>query len=66
MIKLSYAMDVAGKWLEIEGVDMIIQHPETNEVIVVVSCPPDNLKHLIPTFVKDVPVKTCYVKVRAA
>lgn len=66
MTKLSYAMDVAGKWLEIDGVDMIIPRPDTNEVVVVVSCHPDSLKKAIPTSIKDIPVKTCYVKFRAA
>ncbi len=66
MTKLSYAMDVAGKWLEIEGVDMIIPRPDTNEVVVVISCSPDRLKSTIPTSINDIPVKTRYVKSHAA
>lgn len=62
MTKLSRAMDVAGKWLDLEGVDMIIPRPEENEVVVVVSCPPDNLKHLLPTSIQDIIVRTCYKK----
>ena len=66
MTKLSYAMDVAGKWLEMDGVDMIIPRPETNEVVVVISCPVENLKNSIPTSIKDIPVKTCYKRFYAA
>ncbi len=66
MTKLSYAMDVAGKWLEIDGVDVIIPRPETNEVVVVISCHPDSLKNSIPSSIKDIRVKTCYKKFYAA
>jgi len=59
-------MDVAGQWLEIEGVDMIIPRPDTNEVVVVISCQPDSLKHLIPHSVKDIQVKIRYAKYHAA
>jgi len=66
MTKLSQAMEVAGKWLELEGVDMIIPRPDTNEVVVVITCQPDSLKHLIPHSVKDIQVKIRYEKYNAA
>jgi hypothetical protein len=59
-------MDVAGKWLDLDGVDMIIPRPEANEVVVIVSCPPDNLKHLLPHSIQDIVVRTCYKKFYAA
>jgi len=66
MTKLSQAMEVAGKWLELEGVDMIIPRPDTNEVVVVITCQPDSLKHLIPPSVQDIQVKIRYAKYHAA
>ena len=66
MTKLSHAMEVAGKWLEIEGVDMIIPRADTNEVVVVISCHPDTFKHLIPENFKGIPVKVRYMKSYAA
>ena len=66
MTKLSQAMEVAGKWLELEGVDMIIPRPDTNEVVVVITCQPDSLKHLIPPSVKDIQIKIRYEKYHAA
>lgn len=66
MTKLSQAMDVAGQWLALEGVDMIIPRPDTNEVVVVISCHEDSLKNSIPSSIKEIPVKMRYVKVRAA
>jgi len=66
MTKLSHAMDVAGKWLEIEGVDMIIPRPDSNEVVVVISCDPNNLKNSIPESIKDIQIKIRYEKIRAA
>ncbi|MBN4080433.1 hypothetical protein JYT31_02100 [Beggiatoa alba] len=66
MTKLSYAVDVAGKWLEMEGVDMVIPRPETNEVVIAMSSHSDSLKNSIPAFIKDIPVKICYVKSHVA
>ena len=66
MTKLSQAMEVAGKWLELEGVDMIIPRPDTNEVVVVISCHADSLINAIPSSIKEIPIKIRYVKVRAA
>ena len=66
MTKLSHAMDVAGKWLEIEGVDMIIPRPDSNQVVVVISCDPSNLKNTIPESIKDIQIKIRYEKIRAA
>lgn len=66
MSNLSQAMDVAGKWLEIEGVDMIIPRPDANEVVVVISCNPDSLKSSIPQSIKDIQIKIRYEKFRAA
>ncbi len=66
MSNLSHAMDVAGKWLEIDGVDMIIPRPDTNEVVVVISCNPDSLKNSIPHTIKNIQVKVRYEKFRAA
>ena len=66
MTKLSRAMEVAGKWLEIDGVDMIIPRPDTNEVVVVISCQPNSLKHLIPSTIHNFPVKVRYEKIHAA
>ena len=66
MTKLSQAMEVAGQWLELEGVDMIIPRPDTNEVVVVISCHADSLKNSIPSSIKEIPVKIRYMKVRAA
>jgi len=66
MTKLSRAMEVAGKWLEIDGVDMIIPRPDTNEVVVVITCQPDSLKHLIPTTIHDFPVRIRHEKFHAA
>ena len=66
MTNLSHAMEVAGKWLELEGVDMIIPRPDTNEVVVVISCHADSLLNEIPSSIKEIPIKIRYVKVRAA
>lgn len=66
MTELSHAMEVAGKWLEIEGVDMIIPSPDTNELVVVISCQPDSLKHLIPRAVQGIQIKIRYEKFHAA
>ncbi len=66
MTKLSHAMEVAGRWLEIEGVDMIIPRPDANEVVVVINCPPESLKHLIPSMIHDIKVKVRYEKYHAA
>ena len=66
MTKLSHAMDIAGRWLDIEGVDMIIPRPDTNEVVVVINCAPESLKHLIPSFIQEIPVKIRQEKVTAA
>ena len=66
MTKLSHAIDLAGKWLEIDGVDMIIPRPDTNEIVVVITCHPDSLKHLIPPALEDIQVKIRYEKYHAA
>jgi len=66
MTKLSRAMEVAGKWLEIDGVDMIIPRADTNEVIVVITCQPDSLKHLIPATIHNFPVRIRHEKFHAA
>jgi len=66
MSNLSQAMVVAGKWLELEGVDMIIPRPESNEIVVVISCHPDGLKHLIPTSINNVQISIRHEKIHAA
>lgn len=66
MTELSQAMEVAATWLDLEGVDMIIPRPDTNEVVVVITCHPDSLKHLIPSSVQNIQVKIRYEKYHAA
>lgn len=59
-------MELTEKWLEIEGVDMIIPRPDTNEVVVVITCHPDSLKHIIPPSVRGIEIKIRYEKYHAA
>ena len=66
MTELSRAVDIAGKWLDIEGVDMIIPRPDKNEIAVIITCHPDSLKHLIPSTVNGIGVIVRHEKFSAA